>query len=118
MNENGSGVSYPTVELGGVRYEVKFTRATMYRLDKEGIVFNPQFARSSATLKFSTIVDTLKLCIAFDGSADELAELCFDKRDEILSVLVESWGKVVLPSIQARAAAKAANSRTADLPKM
>jgi hypothetical protein len=114
MNQNGTGVEYPTVELGGTKYEVKFTRATLYQLDKAGIVFNPQVVRSTASLKFSTIVDTLKLCIAFEGTAEELAELSFDKRDEILVVLVDAWGKVVLPSLQTRAAAIAANKQAAN----
>ena len=32
-----TGVDYPTIELGGKMYTVKFTRGLLYQLDKQGI---------------------------------------------------------------------------------
>ena len=116
MNEN-TGVDYPKIELGGKEYEVKFTRGLLYQLDKQGIKFNPQFANNSATCGLSAIVDTLKLAIGFEGTADELAELVYDKRDEALTALVNGWGKVVLPSLQAKIAATVAKTKAAELPQ-
>ena len=116
----GTGVEYPTVELGGKTYEIKFTRALIYRLDKAGINFAPTMTRQGAVTHtacaFGTIIDTLKMAISFDGTAEDLAELAFDKRDEILDALVAGLGKVVLPSLQARAAARAANRLMAEQP--
>ena len=112
-----TGVDYPTIELGGKTYEVKFTRGLLYQLDKQGIKFNPQFANNAATCGLSSIVDTLKLAIGFEGTADELAELVYDKRDEALTALVNGWGKVVLPSLQAKIAATVAKTKAAELPQ-
>lgn len=113
-----TGVTYPEIELGGVTYSVKFTRGLIYKLDKAGINFAPKITREGETYhsqcSFSTIVDTLKLAIDFEGTSEDLAELCFEKRDQILDILVAGWGKVVLPSLQARAVAKAAKRETAN----
>lgn len=111
-----TGVDYPTIELGGKTYEVKFTRGLLYQLDKHGIKFNPQFANNSATCGLSAIVDTLRLAIGFEGSAEELAELVYDKRDEALTALVNGWGKVVLPSLQAKIAATVAKTNQPAIP--
>jgi hypothetical protein len=109
-----TGQSYPTVILDGVTYEVKFTRGLLYKLEKSGITFNPKMTRTgeaiSSSCLFSTIVDVLRLAIDYQGTAEELAELAFDQRDSILEILVAGWGKVMLPSLQARVAAKAAKS--------
>ena len=111
-----TGVDYPTIELGGKTYEVKFTRGLLYQLDKQGIKFNPQFANNSATCGLSAIVDTLRLAIGFEGSSEELAELVYDKRDEALTALVNGWGKVVLPSLQAKIAATVAKTNQPAIP--
>ena len=39
---NGTGVDYPTIELGGKTYTVKFSRGMLYRMHKQGVVFAPQ----------------------------------------------------------------------------
>ncbi len=109
-----TGVDYPELDLGGTKYAVKFTRAAIYRLEKAGIVFNPTFIRDAAgkatgaSTQFSNIVDVLHIVIKFEGTHDELAEFVYDRRDEISGVLIGAWGKVVLPSLQTRAAQLAA----------
>lgn len=111
-----TSAEYPSIELGGTKYEVKFTRGLMYRLDKMGLSFNPTFesGKKAWSGKLSNMVDVLKEAIGFQGTAEELTELCYDKRDEVLSVLVEAWGKVVLPSLNARVAALSAAQANAE----
>lgn len=110
MNEEKLTTSpeYPKLELGGKTYELKFTRGLMYRMDKAGVLFNATIKKTSSTMNFSNIVDVLHMAIRFDGTHEDLAELAFDRRDEITSLLVEAWSKVVLPSLQARVAALSA----------
>ncbi len=104
-----TGVEYPTVELGGALYEVKFTRGVLYRLEKQGVMFNPQRKLNAGQvtwhLQFSNIVDVLKECIGFPGTHEELAELCFDQRDEISKILLDAWGNLMLPTLRRREAA-------------
>lgn len=105
-----TGQEYPTIELGGKAYELKFTRGMIYRLDKMGIVFAPVIRQTGpntteTTVKLSNLIDTLHVVIGFQGTSEELAELAFDKRDELTFKLTDAWRKVVLPSMQARAAA-------------
>ena len=109
-----TGIDYPTIELGGKTYQVKFNRALLYQLDKRGIAFNPQFRNGGATCGLAAIIDTMQLAIGFEGTADELAELVYDKRDEALTALVAGWGKVVLPSLQAKLAATVAKTKAAE----
>ncbi len=116
-----TAAEFPTLELDGKTYEVKFTRAKLYRMEKAGVVFNPTFLRNADTpgswsAKFSEIVDGLRFAIDWGGTLDELSELVFDRRDEILMVLVAAWGKVMLPSLQARNAAIAAQKAQAVQP--
>lgn len=105
---NGSGVEYPKVELGGVTYEVKFTRGLIYRMDKAGISFTPRFLNQGkqVQLSFSNLIDVLRMAISFPGTAEELAELAYDKRNEITTALVNGWGNLLLSSKAPVAAAQ------------
>ena len=95
---NGSGVEYPKVELGGVTYEVKFTRGLIYRIDQAGISFTPRFSDQGkqVQLSFSNLINVLRMAISFPGTAEELAELAYDKRNEITTALVNGWGNLLL----------------------
>lgn len=103
-----STIEYPKLELGDQTYEIKFTRGLLFRLDKAGIQFNATINKTRSTMGLANLIEVLHMAINFPGTTEELAELAFDKRDEIMTVLVEAWGKVVLPSLQARVAAQAA----------
>jgi hypothetical protein len=111
-----TGAEYPTIELGGKQYELKFTRGLQYRLEKAGNAFNPVFTKTTSTLSLANLIDTLHMMIGFEGTHEELTEIAFDKRDEISAKLIESWGKVVLPSLQARKSAQAAAKPNAEAP--
>lgn len=98
-----TGVEYPTLTLGdGNTYTVKFTRGTLYRLSKAGVKFSPVFTKNSSSASLSNVIDTLKVVIDYPGTAEELTEIAFDQKDEILSVLCAAWVKVALPTIQKR----------------
>ena len=115
MDEStNTGTEYPTIELEGKTYEIKFTRAAMYRLDNAGVTFAPRFTPKGYSVGIANLINTLHVVIGFQGSHEDLAELAYDKRDEIGGKLVEAWGKVVLPSFQAKASALAAAKATAE----
>lgn len=99
--EPNTGATYPTVELGGVLYEVKFTRSMIYRMDKAGIKFSPEFidgGKGGVKLSFSNLVDVLKVAIDFPGTADELSEMAYDKRNAITTILMNAWGNLLRSS--------------------
>jgi hypothetical protein len=114
MDETKAPGEFPEIELGGKKYTVKFTRGMLYRLDKMGIQFSPRFTPQGSTCTLSNIIDVLHVVIGFEGSHEELAELAYDQRNDIHAKLVEAWGKVVLPSLQAQASAQAAAKALAE----
>lgn len=105
--EERTGIEYPKVQIGDVEYDVKFTAETMYDLGRAGIAFNPKWDAQTSTwsCEFTNMCDVLKIVVGFPGTARELAGLVFDTRDDIVVALIDGWGKVVLPSLQRRAAA-------------
>lgn len=119
--ENGTGVEYPTIELGGKSYTVKFTRSTVYRLEKAGIKFNPRFSNGGKTvnMQFAEVVDVLAVCIGWPtNELEDLAELVFDVRDEATRIIVDAWGNLLRPSLERRLAAanKAVQPPATNLP--
>ena len=95
---NGTGVDYPTIELGGKTYTVKFSRGMLYRMGKLGVVFAPKLDAGRITMDFAQIVDLAHLATGFKGTHDELAELLYDKRNDALTALMAAWGKAFPPS--------------------
>lgn len=104
VNGIGSGQEYPILKIGEQTYTVKFTRGMLYRMNKASIQFLPTFAPGgqAATLQLGQLIDTLHMAINFQGTHEDLAELVFDRRDEVAVLLIDAWGKVILPSLQAR----------------
>ncbi len=94
---NGTGVDYPTIELGGTKYTVKFSRGMLYRMGKQGVNFAPQFANNAVSMPFAQVVDVLHIATGFAGTHEELAELVFDKRNEAVTALMSAWGKAFPP---------------------
>jgi hypothetical protein len=98
---NGTGVEYPTIELGGKTYTVKFTGAAMRKMEKAGLQFRPSVVEQAdgnkgVSIGFSNLVDVLMTCIPFQGTVDELADLAWPKvkRDEIATALMQGWGNL------------------------
>ena len=110
MENNGSGIDFPTIELNGKTYTVKFSRAMLYRMNKLGVVFAPQIVASptdpgkkAVQMTFMQIVDVLHLATGYEGSHEELAEAVFDKRPEAIDKLMAAWGKAFpSPQVQLR----------------
>jgi hypothetical protein len=98
MEENGTGVEYPTIELGGKVYTVKFSRKMLYRMGKQNVSFSPTFSSGSVSMPFAQVVDVLHLATEFPGTQDDLAELVFDKRNEAVTALMGAWGKAFPPA--------------------
>lgn len=73
-NTNGTGITYPTLELGGKTYTVKFSRGGMlYRLSKTGT----NLADLKGQKSFATLVDVLHAALfgQYQGTSEELADL-------------------------------------------
>lgn len=74
MEQIGTGIEYPTLELGGRTYVVKFTRGgLMYRLNRSGASFQDL----GGTRSFATYIDILHAAFfgQYDGTAEDLADL-------------------------------------------
>ncbi len=102
------GVEYPTIELGGRKYTIYFTRGTMlYRLSKNGTGFE-DFVGAKG---FGATIDILHAVISdqgFVGGPEVLAELVTKEKkyQEVRLVIVEA-AKKVFPPTQALAAGTA-----------
>ena len=107
---NGSGIEYPTIELGGRTYTVKFSGAAMRKMEMAGLQFRPSTVKNDAgevtgmQIGFTNLVDVLMVCIPFSGTVDDLADLCWPKakRDEVATVLMKGWGNLWLSSGQVK----------------
>jgi hypothetical protein len=102
---NGSGIIYPTIELGGVRYVIKFTRGgLLYRLSKGGV----SFADLASNKSFSAVMDILHAALfgQYDRSAEDLADLVMSegKFAEVSEVIQDAIKKVFPPTEAAPAA--------------
>lgn len=118
MEELTTGAEYPSIELGGQSYQVKFTRGLMYRMDKLGLSFDAKFTKEGelirTTMPYHNIIDVLHMAIGFKGTQEELSEFVYDRRDEIMVLMVGAWGKVALPSINARLSVQSAAKANAE----
>lgn len=92
-----SGIEYPTLELGGVTYTLKFTRgALLYNASKSGVDFGAIGPRS-----FAALVDGLCLILAgqFTGTPQDMSNIIVacenpaDKIKECRAALDAAWGK-------------------------
>ena len=95
---NGSGLSFPTLELGGKLYVVKFTRGgLLYRLNKNGAELNLGGPKSIAAT-----IDLLYAALwnQFVGTEEQLADLVFteDKMVLVGEILGDALKKVFPPT--------------------
>ncbi len=90
-----TGIDYPTIELGGKIYTVKFSRAILYRMGKAGIELQPKPSPipGMVQLGFSNLVDVLHAATGFEGTPEQLAELVYEKRNEASTAIFTAWGK-------------------------
>ena len=129
MEENGhkaaigSGVEYPTLEIDGKVYTIKFSRASFYRLDKAGFdlktlpnQFKEWFPRIEngveipGQARFSVVIDVLHAAISkeFRGTAEDLAEVIDPERlasGEVVTALTIAMLKMLPPPVKPQATA-------------
>ena len=96
---NGTGIEYPTIELGGKLYIVKFTRGgIMYRLSKAGV----DITTLGTARGFSSIIDMLHAALfgQYLGDAESLAELVINenKTSVVSNAINEALGKAFPPT--------------------
>ncbi|MGC2152632.1 MAG: hypothetical protein WA618_11350 [Terriglobales bacterium] len=109
MNEQKvTGVEYPTITLGGVKYLLRFTRgALLFRLSEMGVRLAD---RTDPIKSVATITKILSACLEprFAGTFEELTELLLEegKMREAGVVINDALGKV-FPPTQVPAAAGA-----------
>ncbi len=101
---NGTGIDYPTIELGGVTYTLKFTRGDFaFRLSDNGI---NMFDRVNPTKNLAANVKILHMFLTpqFPGTYSDLAEFLIDEKKvlEAATVINAAMGKVFpLPTVAA-----------------
>lgn len=103
-----TGIIYPTIELGGTTYTVKFTRGgLLYRLEKSGTAIADCLNLAS----FAKAIDLLHAALwgQFKGTAEDLAEIVLNegKIAAVSLVLTEALKKVSPPTQSAAAVAEA-----------
>lgn len=102
MEYQGTGIEFPKITLGGVEYELKFTRgALLYRISRKGIAMADL---SNANKRFACLFDILHAIISdkFSGTADDLASMAYEedgKMKEIDAAVSVALGKA-FPSTQ------------------
>jgi len=112
MSQNGTGVVYPTIELGGVTYELRITRgALLYRISKNQIDMNDLGQDSDPRKRVAAVFDVLHAIVAgkFQGSIEDLADLVITEgkmKDAATAVLL-AVGKVFPPAEPATPAVEA-----------
>ena len=99
--QNGTGIIYPTLELGGKTYTVKFTRGgLLYRLSKSGASFSDLISGSDKN--FAACFDILYAALygQYLGTVEDLVELAFaeSKVEEVKTVVREAVKKAFPPT--------------------
>lgn len=104
---NGTGIEYPTLELGGKKYTIKFTRGGfVYRLSKSGTDLESLVKGRN----FAAVMDVLFAALwgQFDGSVEDLAELVLveSKTAEVGAIVRDAIKKVFPPTTKPDATAE------------
>ena len=91
---NGTGIDYPTIDLGGKTYTIKYTRAAVYDLSKAGVNLQGK------QIPFHQIVDAMHILIEFPGTQRELAELLHGRVQEAWDKMNIAAGKIMPPIVK------------------
>lgn len=100
MDPNGSGIQYPTIDIDGVVFEIKWTRESSYDLSLAGINI------AGPSVPFHMVVQALHSLIGYPGTARQLSTHLIGRSQEAYNKILEASGKV-LPSGKKAAAATA-----------
>lgn len=98
-----TGIVYPKITLGGVEYELKFSRGSLFRRMGNAGVANLGDLMGGNLIGFAKMIDTLHAILGdqYRGSADDLADMVLteDKGRDVAQALFVALGKV-FPSRQ------------------
>ena len=101
MENNGTGILYPTIELGGATFTLRFTRgALLYRLSRRGVTTADLNVPAKS---FGALVEVLHATMEpqFLGTHEQLAEIMeaagIDKLRAYRAAVDEALGKVFPP---------------------
>jgi hypothetical protein len=97
--QEATGVDYPTIDLGGKEYEVKYTKAAAYKLSVAGVDLSSVQRGDRNIVPFHQIVNGILILTAFPGTTDELAEILFDRQQEALNKITVAASKI-LPGLK------------------
>lgn len=100
---NGTGAVYPTLELGGVTYALKFTRySLLYRLSRRGIQIADRYDPVKGLAALFDIVHAI-ISDQFKGTAEDLATLAGEENKIAACRLAldEALVKVFPPTLSA-----------------
>ena len=115
MNQlDTTGIDYPTLELGGVVFTLKFTRAALlYRLSKKDVRIAD--INGPPPKNLAAVVDVLHAALfgQFEGTPEQLLELVMaeDKMRAARAAIDAAMGKV-FPSPMATPATAAGEAKT------
>jgi|SRR5215831_4986972 len=107
----GSGIQYPTIEIAGKTYTVKFSRAAFYRLGKAGFDLRQFAPLKDGLIAFSILFDLLHAAIAdqlpVKLETEELVDMALPidmpheaarkRLEEIGSIVREAFSKIAPP---------------------
>jgi hypothetical protein len=105
MSQNGTGVQYPEITLGGVTYTVKCTRAVLlFRLSRKGIAFTDL---NDPKTRFAALFEIFHAMIgdqAQGKSVEDFVQIASDEsKVQAVDIAVGQAIPKVFPSTQAPA---------------
>src|SRR5579871_1218267 len=98
MSQNGTGIQYPEITLGGVTYVVRFTRgALLYRVAKRGLTIADVYS-TDGNKRLAAVFDLLHAMLGdyFLGTVEDLSEALVteEKVAEATVAVISALGKV------------------------
>lgn len=99
MENNAMGIEFPTLDLGGKTYVVKFSGSALYRLEKLSVPVAFEKAENGGVqLKLKQMVDMLHPIINFAGTHEDLADLVMPIKQQVFDALLSALGKAFPPA--------------------
>jgi hypothetical protein len=99
--QEATGVDYPTIDLGGKEYAVKYTKAAAYELSVAGVDLSSVARGGRNIVPFHQIVNAVQILTGYPGTPMELAEVLFDRQQEALNKITVAASKI-LPAIKVK----------------
>lgn len=93
--KNETGIEYPTMEIGGTVYTLRWTPAVAYEASVAGVslVGLPTGVPGKLSIPFHQVVDSMAILIGWQGTKHELADHIHGRTQEAYDKIVVSMGK-------------------------